>query len=107
MDKKDFLKLKQNSRIEYLLRLGRIEERYKSYPLLDNFVFFTFLLAMILVQISLTTEYNFFNTISTILMMIIIYVVIIFILNVIYFLIENKKEKELESEFLKVEVKAR
>lgn len=106
--KENFKKLKQNNRIEYLLRLNRIEEKFKDYHVIDNFVFFVIGLNLWVITMFAINQELFLPLLELIpkfIAVIIIYVVILFAINLTRLFNRYKWTKELNEEFFEVKTK--
>ena len=95
----DFDKLKQNDRIELLLRKTRLEKRYEWYNLFDSFFVILFMMIFFWIFMGL------FVLAKNLTLILLVYVVFITIMNFINKVLEVKKSEELESKFFKKEVK--
>jgi len=100
--KEHFKKLNQNDRIEFLLRLERIEKSFEYSLIGDNVTLFILTAMLILLNISLTTDFNFFALINILARVFFIYILAIFAVNIITVFIRNQKIEELESEFFEI-----
>jgi len=100
--KEHFKKLNQNDRIEFLLRLERIEKSFEYSLIGDNVTLFILTAMLILLNISLTTDFNFFALINILARVFFIYILVIFAVNIITVFIRNQKIEELESEFFEI-----
>ena len=95
----DFDKLKQNDRIELLLRKTRLEDRYEWFNLFDSFFVIFFMMIFFCIFMGL------FVLAKDLTLILLVYVVFITIMNLINQVLEVKKSEELESKFFKKEVK--
>ncbi len=95
----DFDKLKQNDRIEYLLRKTRLEKRYEWYNFFDSFFVIFFMSILFFIFIGL------FVLAKMLTYFLLVYVVSITLMNIMNQILEVKKSEELESKFFKKEVK--
>lgn len=113
----DFKKLKQNDRIEFMLRINHLEKKQSSMYF-DWFFIVLFLLAisgftiLLSLQFYITEDYDIFIRISSLLkpLTTVIFIAIFYgvLWNLFWELCIFKKErKELEEEFFKTETKPR
>ena len=110
---KDFKKLKQQDRIEYLLKLNQVEKLNPSF----NFsIWVVFVILIVLTQvlflgmynadfISIETLRSIFNSCEIFTIIIFCLVVVELICSFIYYFHYLKHRKELREEYFKIEVK--
>lgn len=114
VDKKDFLKLKQLDRIEFLLRRKNLEERQPKFQwmyfdmVMFGLIGFVYLVAINLYSIAGVETFLEMMSVSLILIRIMIWVTVLgIIFNIVQYFSFKVKHKELEEEFFKREVKPR
>ncbi len=112
MDEKNLNKLKQGDRIEYLLKLDRLEKKYNS----NYTAYFTnvFLITMGFIFVILLEAYHIFSKdiiieiISSIKKILVIYFILLISTSFIDFIkgkIKKEEKKELEYKFFELKVK--